>query len=250
MFKKPVVINSDQHSRLRFTPADNFSFAAQLTHVPVLAGEIVELAKSYPIVFAADTGLPVALLSVTQAENLYLDEKNVWHAPAVPASCKNYPFGLVAVPAEDGSESEEQRFAVVVDEEADTLQEKDGKLLYNKSGESFRPSPFLKQMQEQLVGFERASILTKQFFRTLLEQEVLAPSKATFTINGEERHLDGFARVDWDRVQNIPAEVLGQWQETGMMDVLTAHSESMNLIDNLVAAATKRAELHAQSVTQ
>jgi len=237
MYKTPVAISSEKHARLRFVPAENYQFAARLTQTPLLAGEVVKAAEFYPVVFDLTNGMPIAVLGLTAERNLYLDEAYRWRVPMVPVCCSRYPFALVPV----ANEGEETQYIMVMDESAETLQEEKGKLLYNKNGDAgYRPSPLLKELKEQLGQIEEGLQRTQQLFAQLVQHQVLVAQQATFKNGEAEGRLDGFAVVDWEKVQNLDPELLAQWQQAGLMDVLQAHTESMkqfNLLSHWLNAA-------------
>lgn len=92
-----VVLNRDTHRELRLKPQDSLSFAAETNCVPLALVEFGDVAREYPIVFARLPGglVPVALLGLRDAENLYLNAEGKWDARYVPAFVRRYPFVAV-----------------------------------------------------------------------------------------------------------------------------------------------------------
>ena len=226
MYKNPVAISSEHHNRLRFTPAETYSFARAETHVQIMAFEIESLAKHYPIVFDSNTGQPIAVLGVKPGENAWLDADCRWRAPVVPAQISCYPFGL--------AKTEGDQYAVIMDAAADTLQAEKGKLLFNKQGDGYRVSPLLKEMKERLQLLEQQRLLTSRAFQQLVAHKVLIPQQLEFKLDDESRKLNGFSVIDWEKVQQLSPEVLGEWQQNGLMKLLEVQTASLKNFEIIV----------------
>jgi len=234
MYKTPVVVSSENHARLRFVPADDFQFAATQTQAPLMGGEVVQAAEYYPVVFNQSTGEPLAVLGLTANRNLYLDSNYYWRAPFVPASCTNYPFALAKTTDETGS----QHYVLTMDTSAETLQDKKGKLLFNKNGNNgYRPSPLLKTLKQKLAGVEINLEKTRVLFSQLVTHDVLIAQQADFPLGERQGRLEGFAVVDWEKVQQLDETVIAQWKTSGLLSVLEAHTRSLkhfNLLGRLL----------------
>lgn len=220
MYTNPVAINRQHHSRLRFTPADNFGFARGLTHIGVQAFELEQLSEYYPIVFDSQTGGPMAILGLFEGHNGWLNQHDQWCAPVIPAQLSCYPFGLQKI---DGG-----KYAIIMDADADTLQSKKGKLLYNRRGESFYPSPLLKAMKAQLEEVERQKVVTASAFSALIEHQVLAQGQLDFSLKGQSHRLNGFSVLDWNKIEALDVSVKEAWQQTGLWTLLKVQTASMD----------------------
>lgn len=220
MYKNPVAVNRHDHNRLRFTPADNFSFASGLTHIGVQAFELERLSEYYPIVFDSHTGKPLAVLGLVAGSNAWLNEHFQWCAPIIPAELSCYPFGLQAM--DDG------QYVIILDADAETLQAKKGRLLYNRRGSSFIPSPLLKEMKVRLQEIERNKQLTAAAFSVLVEYQVLCPGQLNFELNGKPHCLNGFSVLDWEVLEALDATVKEGWKKTGLWRLLEAQTASVD----------------------
>ena len=95
MFKNLETLDAENHKNLRFAPANDFSFAAELSSAPLSASEVMEAARAFPIVFTTDGPLlPMALMSVEEGKNVFINENGEWQASYVPAHIRRYPFIL------------------------------------------------------------------------------------------------------------------------------------------------------------
>lgn len=225
MFRNPVAINSEEHSRLRFTPASSLGFAAEVGHIPVMAFELEALAVEFPIVYELQSGQPVALLGVRPGHNAYLGKEQRWRASAIPSALSCYPFGLY-------SEVEGQH-VMIMDESASTLQSNRGKLLYNKQGNGFRPSPLLKELQARLTALEEQRLKTALAFSELRLHGVLVEQEAAFRLQDGEHRVRGFAVLDWERVAQLDESVRQRWDQVGLMGLLRAQTESLKNLRTL-----------------
>ncbi len=219
MYTNPVAVNRHDHNRLRFTPADNYGFSRGLSHIGVQAFELEQLSEYYPIVFNSHSGAPLAVLGIFGGCNLWLNEQDQWCAPVIPVQLSCYPFGLKKM--EDG------QYIIIMDTDAETLQAKKGKLLYNRRGESFTPSPLLKAMTAQLEAIEQQRLVTTTAFSALVEHQVLSPGRVDFTLDGNPHRLDGFSVLDWDKVEALGEAVKSGWQKNGLWQLLKAQTASL-----------------------
>src|SRR5690606_28098377 len=106
-YREPLVLNSEAHASWRLTDGDT-GFAADTPYVPIVLGEIAEASRCYPIVFAGGTPLPVAVLGLSEGENLFMEDRAWANDHYVPAYVRRYPFGFVTIPNSD-------RFALALD---------------------------------------------------------------------------------------------------------------------------------------
>ena len=121
-----VVLNRDTHREPRLKPQDNLRFAASTNCVPLALVEFGDVAREYPIVFARLPGglVPVALLGLRDAENLYLNEDGKWDARYVPAFVRRYPF----VAVQDNNAPD--KLLVCMDEQFPGFNGEDGERLF------------------------------------------------------------------------------------------------------------------------
>ena len=135
-YDKPVALNREVHKNFKIAPSNDFKFAAKTNSIVLTRIEFIEAAKEYPIVFAKvsdEVIVPVALLSLRNDENLYVNKEGKWDARYIPAFVRRYPFVL--------AENDGQQFTVCIDEASPGLNEKDGQALFDEKGGN---TPFLQ----------------------------------------------------------------------------------------------------------
>jgi len=204
--------------------------------VPLTAVEFPAAAAEYAIVFAGegDVVMPVAILGVRAAQNLYLDEAGTWQAKYIPAFLRRYPFVF-------SSTDKGKTFALCVDETfAGFNQEGRGQKLF---GEDRKPTPWvegvLKFLQQYQVEFQR----TQAFCKKLKELNLLESMQAQINLeSGEKMSLRGFMAVDRARLKTLSSEKLIDLVKTDELELIYLHLQSMRNFNQMRERVTGRAE--------
>ncbi len=242
MFIKPEPLDRKKHASLRFSPATDFSFARTQSSAPIPAGEIIEVARHYAIVFpdkvngdAAPEGaeahervVPQALLSMRAGSNVFVQEDGTWAAPYIPAHIRRYPFILGQLP-------ESGKFAIMVDVEAPHFKSGKGDPLFTlkEDGSGVEPGETITQAREFLGRFQQELEATVKLLMPLEEQGVLVPRKVDVTFNGKETSLAGFRVVDPEKLAALDDSVLAAWVRSGLMSIIYAHLHSLGNVREL-----------------
>ncbi len=161
-YQKPVPLNKNDHKEKKIKSGNrNFAFAADTNSVILAGVEFSEAGKEYPIVFAqaGENVIPVALLGLRNAENLYVDEAGNWDARYIPAFVRRYPFVL----AEIGDAGQR---AVCIDEGFEGFSDDEGEALFADD----EPSPLLKQAMDFLEEYQKQYVRTEAFVQTTERQ--------------------------------------------------------------------------------
>ncbi len=224
MFENVEVLDKSRHADWKIGTPGNFSFAKDLSNVPLSAREVTRAAKFYPIVFPSEGVMPQALLTVRKGESAFLDENGNWNAPYIPAHIRRYPFILAKTGNSDS-------YALCIDRDAPHFKAEQGTPLFNEKGEPSdvlnRAMDFLKQLQADLANTER---LLKQ----LEEQELLVPRQIELEVRGEKTRLRGFRAVDTEKLNKLEENLLGQWVKQGVMGIVYGHLMSLENVSRMV----------------
>ena len=220
MFSNPEnleALDPERHKGLRFTPAPDFGFAAGVASAPLSASEVLESARHFPIVFTTEGPLlPLALLSIKEGANAFVDDAGKWLAPYVPAHIRRYPFIL-------GNSGEPETFTIMLDRQAPQFAGEGGELLYTE-GNTRGPAlvaalDFLKTFQEEITGTEK-----------MLEPlaQVLTMQRLDITrADGAKTSIDGIRLVDREKIMALDDATLAGWVRSGLMAVIDAHLVSL-----------------------
>ncbi len=239
LFAKPVALDRVQHRAQRLhTPTVRFDRTAGMNSLFVAAVEFIDAARDYPIVFIeagkGDDGqrevAPVAVLGLTQGENLMLNDDGSWAARYVPALLRGYPLGLARTDA--------QNYVVVIDDQAGALSATEGELLFNDQGE---PSPMLEERRKFVEQLENEAQRTRLLGRSLQELELLQPMRFDATLpDGQQLSVEGFLTVDEKRFSELADDKLVQLHKSGILALIYAHQFSLGLMRGLVERRVAR----------
>jgi SapC len=244
LFSTPVALDRVQHRAQRLhTPTVRFDRTAGMNSLFVAAVEFIDAARDYPIVFIeagkGDDGqrevAPVAVLGLTQGENLMLNDDGSWAARYVPALLRGYPLGLARTDA--------QNFVVVIDGKAEALSTTVGEPLFNDQGE---PTPMLEERRKFLEQLENEAQRTRLLGRSLLEFDLLQPMRFDATLpDGKQLSVDGFLTVDEKKFNELPGDKLSQLHKSGILALIHAHQFSLGLMRSLVERRVARSPMTA-----
>ncbi len=229
MFTNLENLDSEKHKDLRFKPADDFRFAAGLASVPLGASEVVEAAKHFPVVFSTDGPLlPMALLSLKEGANAFIDSQGKWLAPYVPAHVRRYPFIL-------GNTDRPDNYTVMFVSDAPhfTSGEGEGEPLYAADGQM---EPTLNKAVEFLKAFQQETVATEKLLAQMTEAEVLTMQRIDITrTDGTSATVDGIRAVDRKKLVALRNAVLADWVREGLMELIYAHFSSLKNFGMLAA---------------
>lgn len=240
LFGAPVALDRVQHRSQRLhTPNVRFDRAAGMNSLFVAAVEFIDAARDYPIVFIEagkdDDGqrelAPVAVLGLTQGENLMLNDDGSWAARYVPALLRGYPLGLARTDA--------QNYVVVIDEKAGALSATVGEPLFNEQGE---PTPMLEERRKFVEQLENEAQRTRLLGRRLQELDLLQPMRFDATLpDGQQLSVEGFFTVDEKKFSELADDQLSQLHQSGVLALIHAHQFSLGLMRTLVERRVARA---------
>lgn len=222
IYRNAVPLSKERHSKSSVEASRDFGYTKDLNFLPLLAAEFLRAAREYPIVFTKTNEVTqaVALLSMRNGENLFLDDDNQWTAEYVPAFLRRYPF--VFARSEDG-----KSFALCIDETfAGFNDQGQGSRLFEDDG---AVTPYVNKVLQFLQTFQAEHAKTQEFCRKLTELDLFEEQNALWTgPQGEKVALSGFQCVSREKLKSIPPKMLAGMIGSGEMDLLYAHLFSLN----------------------
>ena len=222
-YNRPARLNRITHAKLRYTPLTNLEFTRKITSVPLMAVEFPLACRQYPITFmqAPDgTVGAVAVLSLTEGINSFVDEKGQWTATYVPAFIRRYPFVLAEIPGRTDN------FDVAFDEGSGCFHPKKGEPLFDDHG---APSAFLNAQIEFLKNFHAEHQRTRLALDTLKADGLLVPYNVDI-LRGNDKAKFAVRNalvVDEAKLQNLAAEKAAMYLKAGVMGMIYAHLISL-----------------------
>lgn len=228
-YKDPVPLDKAKHKNLKLKKLDNLSFAAEANSVPVAGFEFFQCSRSHPVMFvknARDEFLPIALLSLL-SQGHHLGEK--WEDAYIPSFVRRYPF----IMGDDG------KGLVMIDSEAEQLQEEEGDSLFSEEGE---PTELLQKVMQFLNTMDQEYRSTTEYCKALKEKDLLQPCKSTIKFTDTTLKLDHLYVVD-EKVfhESLTDEEIGEWFKKGWIAWTYAHIHSLGAMPDVVKRMPKKA---------
>lgn len=234
MYQQLVPVSKDRHANTKVKRIDSFAFAARFQLASIMAHEFARAAAIYPIVFVEDKAkegyMPVVLMGLQEAENLYVDAAGRWHASYIPAVIRRYPFALAATGKAD-------QFTVCIDEGSPLVTEADGNALFDEKGE---PSEVIGNVKQYLSELQQMDSLTREFCRFIKEHDLLVPLKMQVRQGSSVRTLAGSVVINEERLAKVSDEVLLEMRRRGYLPAVYAHLVSLGQIERLLMLDDER----------
>lgn len=237
-YSTPEPLNREQHAKLALVhQASPYRFALKGTAVPLTVTEFAPAALSYPIIFAGEDRVPLAVLGVNNEENLFVDADGGFDYRAyIPAYIRRYPFVL----ANDDSQD---RMIVCIDRGSDLLSDAGETPLFDAKGE---PTEYTQNCIKFCDDYEGERRRTESFVQLLKDNDLFELKKATFTpadangVPGQPQTVAEYFGVSEEKLNALPAEKTKELQTSGALAQIYAHLVSLVGWDRLIAMAMVR----------
>ena len=240
LFADPVALDRVRHAKSCLKPGGvRHDRAAAMNSMFIAAVEFIDVAREYPIVFVeAGKGpedqrevAPMAVLGLSQGENLMLQADGGWAARYVPALLRGYPLGM--------ARAEGDSYVVVIDSKADALSETEGERIFDDSG---KPTPMIEERRQFLEQFENEAQRTRMLGRALIDLDLLQTMRFDATLpDGKKLTVDGFLAVDEKRLADLAHAKVVELHKNGVLGLIHAHLFSLGLMRALVERRLARA---------
>lgn len=220
-YKNVVPLDRERHRNLRLKTLGSVDFAAKAHYVPIVAVELYEAARDYPIVFTGDdNAVPVAVLGLRDGENLFVEPNGQWaRGTYVPIFIRRYPFILSRTAPESTD------YAVCIDESCEGLSDSEGEPLFDENGkETELVAKVLGFLQEALTEAER----TRRFVERLKQLDLLTvQSMQVRDPAGRIFKMNDFRVVDENKLKALGDDVIGDLHRSGYLGCIYAHLLSL-----------------------
>lgn len=232
-YNSPEPLNREQHAKLALVHKEKpYGFAAGGTAIPLTVSEFAPAALTFPVIFAGEDKVPLAVMGLNQQENLFIAadgsvEPNVY----IPAYIRRYPFVL----ANDDSQG---RLIVCIDRGSDLLAENGQTPLFDDKGE---PTEYTQNCIKFCDDFEGERLRTDSFVQLLKDLDLFELKKAQFQPQdetgaavGEPVTVAEYFGVSEEKLNNLSAEKLKELQQNGALAQIYAHLVSLLGWDRLI----------------
>jgi len=206
-------LDQGRHGHLRRRAVEDYRFAAEFSTVPVAAVEMVEAARTLPVVFiGADNPLPHVVLGLEPQSNAMVGRDGAWRAGYVPAALRHYPLALV--PGDNGAP------AVGIDAAATVLGD-EGHALFGTDGSH---SDYVRQTVDFMTKLVAEYEVTRKALGQVVAAGLLVQRQAQIRVAGSEqpRGINYWA-VDVERLHALPDATLAAWVRDHTMALIHSH---------------------------
>ena len=237
-YASPEPLNREQHGKLALVHKDKpYTFALNGTAVPLTVTEFAPAALSFPVIFAGEERVPLAVMGLNTGENLFIEADGAFEAGAyIPAYIRRYPFVLA-------NDENQDRLIVCIDRGSDLLAEGGQTPLFDAKGE---PTEYTQNCIKFCDDFEIERRRTDSFVQLLKDNDLFELKKATFTPvdangqPGEPQTVAEYFGVSEEKLNALPADKIKELQASGALAQIYAHLVSLIGWDRLIALATLR----------
>lgn len=240
LYTNVVALDRVQHRSLRLVRRfADLSATRELNAVFVTAVEFPDVCREYPIVYVRagkdqasgeDLIAPMAVLGLTQKENLYLKPDGSWRTPYVPAYLRRYPFGMAHINPE--------QMAVCIDRAFPGFSETEGEPLFDEQGE---PTQLMKDAQRFVEDFEEEVQRTRAFCDELQKAGLFQDMRFDATMpDGSKLGVDGFLAIDEKKLAALPDAKVVEWHRNGLLGLIHAQQISMGMMRRLLEWRVER----------
>ncbi|MCX7061267.1 MAG: SapC family protein [Nevskia sp.] len=239
-FKRIEALDSLLHRNLKLKSRASHAFARGSNAIPLTFSEIPLASQEYPIVFAGegDRLHIVALVGLTNADNLFIDDDGHWQGRYVPAFVRCYPFALG-----QANNAADDQFLLAFDPDADTVSETEGAALFDDTGAR---TVTLERMVQFLSLYQAQMDLARQFARKVAELDLLVAVDANIrTNNGAQYALSGLRVVERDALQRLPDAAKLELFGSEWLEMIHHHFASLRTLPALVDRLSARGEVAA-----
>lgn len=231
LYKQPEPLHPETMGNLGLDTIEKpFMFAKEAHAVPLSVTEFGPASMRFPIIFTGEDHQPVAIMSIRQNENLFLQDNGFFEVDVyVPAFIRRYPFVLA-------NENGTGRLIVCIDRAAEAVREGGEVKLF----EGKELSAFAKNAVDFCTDFETERQRTVLFTKELERLGLFELKTANFTPPGpdgqpgETVKLAEYYGVSEAKLNALSAEDLVALRDSGALQQIYAHLSSLQNWERLV----------------
>ncbi len=227
MYKNVKILNSEEHSFYRYTPAKDYYYAKEMNLIPITYSEIKMLCCDYPIVIIMDEETPKLMLMTGLKENNAIDENGQWKGIYVPSFLQRYPFTLVKMAADDDN------MHIGFDLESGLFSSPEGYPLFNADKTH---TEILEKIKKLLTIFQKENKITDNILLRMHEKGLFKEGQFPLkNKEGEEQKIGGFYIFDKKKFFEQEDAFLLEAVRNGGMEIIELHLLSLSKVRYLKA---------------
>lgn len=210
-----ALLNNIDHQDVRIITERAARYGDNIMKALALTFEFRNLQAFYPILFqqSGDDFDPVALFGFQEHENLFLDEQG-WQAGYIPAMVRREPF-LIGFQESKTPDAPEKIRVLSLDMDHPRVNTEIGEPVFQPLGGR---TTFVEDAADLLEAIYEGIDLNKAFVGAMREHDLLESVAMEIELkDGSRNTLIGFHCIDEEKVQELPAEVLGEFSQKGFL---------------------------------
>ncbi len=229
-----VPVSRERHGTRHWRRYASYGFARTRAVLPLAGAELARAALAFPIAFLneAEAYVPVAVLSLDPARNLFVAPDGRWLGSYVPAALRSHPFALAP---RDGGD-----LVLCIDEAAGLLSD-DGTAepFFDPDGAVAEPT---RKVMEFLTSVEQSRATARTAAAALAEAGLIVPWDITVSSDTGQRKVAGLYKLDEGALNALPMERFETLRQAGAVALAYCQILSMQHLP----ALGRLAEAHAQ----
>ena len=233
-YKDLMPLNSRDHGTWRARTVDKASWINSQHAIPLTVEEFPLAQRDFPIVFSGgEQSVPLVLMGLNEGVNVFFDEQGTLLGDHyVPAYIRRYPVLLAKL------QPDKEEMSLCFDPSADVVGEfAEGEQLFVDG----QPSEHTKGVLNFCEKFEEAGARTQAFVKELKDADLLMEGEVAISQNDKPDQpyiYRGFRMVNQEKLRQLDADKLKNWNEIGLLPLIYAHLFSLDLMRVIFAKQT------------
>jgi hypothetical protein len=244
LFYRQLEAFSDDHHRALGVSlgANPYAHLAGTYAIPVTADEFQHAAVCYPIVFASQSKIPLALMGPFPGVNVFIAQDGAMDPEAyVPAFARRYPFLPVAADGPRDPLGGVGRMILCIDRAAKSISDRPESPFF-VHGE---PSQFTKGAIQACNEFEELARRTRDFIRILEQHDLFESMDLTVPranpdgTQAAPQKIDSCLRISEAKLNALPTDTYIKLRNIGIPGLAYAHWMSLGLWAKLLSRVAR-----------
>jgi len=226
---KITALSKERHATKKLKRSTSYEFSRNFHLCKLGVQEFGQASASFPIVFIeqkdSENFIPVALMGLSNDENLFVSNTGSWDAEYIPALIRRFPFYSTKIP------DKEDEFLISLDEGSDLINDTEGEPLFDNEG---NPTNIIDNVKRFLLEIHRFDLVTDQFSGLLRECNLLTPFNIKAKIGESGININGIYALNEERLKTISDKRFLELRDKQFLGPIYAHLVSLGRFERLI----------------
>jgi hypothetical protein len=226
---KITALSKERHATKKLKRATSYEFSRSFHLCKLGVQEFGQASASFPIVFIeqkdSENFIPVALMGLSNDENLFVSDTGSWDAEYIPALIRRFPFFSTKIP------DKEDEFLISLDEGSELINDSEGEPLFDNEG---NPTTLIDNIKRFLLEIHRFDTITDQFSGLLRECNLLTPFNIKAKIGESGMNINGIYALNEERLKTISDKRFLELRDKQFLGPIYAHLVSLGRFERLI----------------